>query len=972
MATLTVGTDGQFATLAAAIAASHDGDTLQVQAGTYANDFAVINTRITIEGVGGMVDLVATQAPPNGKAILVTNTDVTIENVVFSGCGVPDGNGAGIRYQGGNLVLRNDLFQDNQNGLLAAPDPSGSITIDQCEFAHNGSGTGYTHNLYVNEVGTLTITDSYFHDAVVGHEIKSRADNTIIENNVIEDGPDGTASYSIDLPNGGNALVEGNYIEKGPHSQNPAMIHFGGEGLPYGNSSLTVTGNTMVNDLASGSASGVLNQTLTQIEVSGNTISGLPAGRIAVGPAVQTGNIAPDGTSLPDSSTTIPVGGSNAIIFTDAAPHTVALTKSFQAVQGGDGLLTVTTTAGHETVVGGSGGLVYTSVGGDLITTMAGATDTITLAGAATVASAGTDVINLGFGNATVQVKGAATVNGGTGSNGIELDGNDVLNSVGVDTVVAGRGAHAAITAANWLSLSETGADVTLTLQGGGDFDTATVSGGSVSLKAVAGNGGLMVTTAGGAAGTTLTLGAGNDLVYSNGGDTIFAGAGSTGITLSGASEIHAGTGPLSLYGNGGMATVYGGAGSYFFGGHGGGIDFIGGSGQSTIDDHLSGNLITGGSGRLTVSDTAGRNTVQGGSGGLDFTTTVGADTITTQAGATDRITLALGSYVNSAGTDVINVGGGNSTIVVSGNSTVSGGTGSNHYTLGGDDLLVSRGFDAVTVGSGAHAAISATTFISVSETNATVSLAMLTPSTADAVTVSGGTATIGGVGAKAGISVSTGATGGVAIQLGSGSDTVWSAGADTISAAAGAASVQASGAVAVAMGTGSLFLYGSGSGTVQGGAGTFSYSGWGSGGLTFAGGSGNAVISGAQGALDVTAGAGNITLSGGSASRFVAGSGQAVVRETSGSNSVIFGSRSTTVLGGGGTDLYRFVAGQGGGTDLISNFRIGFDKLSLEGFAADPIQSQSAGAAGLTLSLADGTQVTLAGIQHFDSRMVA
>src|SRR5262245_41332823 len=96
---LTVGPGRQFATLAAAIAASQTGATIQVQSGTYTNDFATINTRLNLVGVGGMVHLVATGNIPNGKAILITNTDVTITNFEFSGARVVDSNGAGIRYQ---------------------------------------------------------------------------------------------------------------------------------------------------------------------------------------------------------------------------------------------------------------------------------------------------------------------------------------------------------------------------------------------------------------------------------------------------------------------------------------------------------------------------------------------------------------------------------------------------------------------------------------------------------------------------------------------------------------------------------------------------------------------------------------------------------------------------------------------------------------------------------------------------------
>ncbi|WP_218037633.1 hypothetical protein, partial [Reyranella soli] len=95
MATLNVGAGQTYATLAAAVADSRDGDTIAVQAGTYVNDFATISKDITIVGVGGMANFVATVAPPNGKGIFVTQGDVTIQNLSFSGAAVADGNGAG-------------------------------------------------------------------------------------------------------------------------------------------------------------------------------------------------------------------------------------------------------------------------------------------------------------------------------------------------------------------------------------------------------------------------------------------------------------------------------------------------------------------------------------------------------------------------------------------------------------------------------------------------------------------------------------------------------------------------------------------------------------------------------------------------------------------------------------------------------------------------------------------------------------
>ena len=88
MAVLSVGSGQQFTTIASAIAAANSGDTIQVQAGTYIDDFATITKDVNLVGVGGMVHMVADQNIPNGKAILVTDANVTIDHFEFSGAQV--------------------------------------------------------------------------------------------------------------------------------------------------------------------------------------------------------------------------------------------------------------------------------------------------------------------------------------------------------------------------------------------------------------------------------------------------------------------------------------------------------------------------------------------------------------------------------------------------------------------------------------------------------------------------------------------------------------------------------------------------------------------------------------------------------------------------------------------------------------------------------------------------------------------
>lgn len=300
MSTLTVGAGSKFKyhSIASAVAATHDGDVVLVQTGTYTNDFLTIRDSIDLKAFGGMVHINATVAPPDGKAIITegaTGTSVSISGFELTGAQVADQNGAGIRYEGGDLALTACYMHDNQQGILAgaAVAGTGTISIDQSEFAANGSGDGYTHNIYVNDVALLSITNSYVHDAVVGHEIKSRAETTVITNSRIADGGSGTASYSIDLPNGGNATISNDVIEQGPGSQNPAMISYGEEGSLRAGTSVSVSGNTILNDLSGGSASGVLNATQAAVAVTANLVWGLPAAQFVRGVASESGTVTP-------------------------------------------------------------------------------------------------------------------------------------------------------------------------------------------------------------------------------------------------------------------------------------------------------------------------------------------------------------------------------------------------------------------------------------------------------------------------------------------------------------------------------------------------------------------------------------------------------------------------------------------------------------------------------------------------------
>src|SRR6185312_13132626 len=99
---------------------------------------------------------------------------------------------------------------------------------------------------------SLSVNNSYFHDVKYGHEIKSRALNTTITNSRIYD-LNSTASYSIDLPDSGNATIRNNVIQQGPNSPNATIIVYGEDKNHPLNpgKNFVVSGNTILNEKTS-------------------------------------------------------------------------------------------------------------------------------------------------------------------------------------------------------------------------------------------------------------------------------------------------------------------------------------------------------------------------------------------------------------------------------------------------------------------------------------------------------------------------------------------------------------------------------------------------------------------------------------------------------------------------------------------------------------------------------------------------
>lgn len=256
-AILQVGPGKPFAAPCAAIAVAAAGDTIQVDSSvTYVGDVCAWTTPgLTIIGVGGgRAHIDAGGQNSQGKGIwVISGANTTVENIELSGATVIDHNGAGIRLQADNLLVRNCYFHDNEDGILTDAGLK-TLTIEFSEFAFNGFGDGQSHNVYVGNIGTLIFRYNYSHHAKVGHLLKTRAANNFILYNRLSDEATGTASYQIDVPNGGLTYIIGNVIEQGPNNDNSTLIAYLEEGANPANTSeqMFVINNTFANDAATG------------------------------------------------------------------------------------------------------------------------------------------------------------------------------------------------------------------------------------------------------------------------------------------------------------------------------------------------------------------------------------------------------------------------------------------------------------------------------------------------------------------------------------------------------------------------------------------------------------------------------------------------------------------------------------------------------------------------------------------------
>lgn len=247
MTVILVGAGHPLQSLQDAVAAARPHDEIVVS-GTLEEAACVqVCVPLTFTGTGPGSVILVRGLLRGGKGLLCTHADTVVRNIEFRQARTLTGNAAGIWHEGGSLTLEDCRFIENQNGLMIANTQSAAVCVRRCRFVRNGSGCGHTHGIYASGLGTLSIEECSFEDTAVGHHVKSRASMLRVERSYFVGGPGCTASYAIDVANGGVAFIGSNQFIKGRNAMSRAFIAYCSDGRTHPKNSIEVNSNIFIN-----------------------------------------------------------------------------------------------------------------------------------------------------------------------------------------------------------------------------------------------------------------------------------------------------------------------------------------------------------------------------------------------------------------------------------------------------------------------------------------------------------------------------------------------------------------------------------------------------------------------------------------------------------------------------------------------------------------------------------------------------
>ena len=264
--TLEVGPDKTYASLSRAVSEAVSGDTICVYPAPLSTSYPQVALRITcsnltIRAIGAVVldgegfDYSGRGTTPRA----IVQFDPGADNCILEGFTLIHArnssyNGAGVRInQANGITIRSCTIRNNDMGVMS----NGSVAqqrgmhqlIEECSITDNGSTLepGFNHNLYLGGVD-VTVRRCEIARAVTGHNLKSRAHVTIVEDCLIYHSANREVDIVDDAGNtdipGSDAILRNNRIIKSKTcTGNRGVIHFGKDQRATRSGTLTLEGN---------------------------------------------------------------------------------------------------------------------------------------------------------------------------------------------------------------------------------------------------------------------------------------------------------------------------------------------------------------------------------------------------------------------------------------------------------------------------------------------------------------------------------------------------------------------------------------------------------------------------------------------------------------------------------------------------------------------------------------------------------
>jgi predicted outer membrane repeat protein len=296
-ATLTVSPTGTYRTLQAAINAAATGDTISIEAGTYASTTAdtkgknltissvagAASTQLTGNGRSPVINVPSgvvvvtglTLSNPGGRALRSTNATITLSSSHITGSGATNLNGGGMHVVGGTATVEASTFSANTGAFGAHLAVQGGTQLSVADTSFDG-GLGVRGGALSVSEATAQIVSSSFTSNRASHwggAIRNTLGSTlIIESSTFEDNHSTTTQGgAISSAGSGTIQITGSTFTANSSSAGGGAIYFEEGLLEVASSSFT--DNECINGTG-GAIMALLVDDPTEMTINGSLFEG--------------------------------------------------------------------------------------------------------------------------------------------------------------------------------------------------------------------------------------------------------------------------------------------------------------------------------------------------------------------------------------------------------------------------------------------------------------------------------------------------------------------------------------------------------------------------------------------------------------------------------------------------------------------------------------------------------------------------